>query len=186
MNFNTAKSPCASFSGSIIKCAVGLDVTRTNDVAAAFKKAEMLLFFWLRTGRLQGTTCPTYLWKFLSLFCGWCRFFFYAVEQGRKHIAERKEKVYNTSLAMMSTSFHSQSVYRAACNTLTLFSSTARHPHSHTRSLIYPFKSFDICISLTTAFVVSQYLNNVSHLLVFILYLYLRARSCSHWLMMWQ
>lgn len=38
---------------------------------------------------------------------------FYAVEQGRKHIAERKEKVYNTSLAMMTTSFHSGSVFQA-------------------------------------------------------------------------
>lgn len=32
--------------------------------------------------------------------------YFYAVKQGRKHAAKRKEKVYNTPLALMTTLFH--------------------------------------------------------------------------------
>lgn len=50
----------------------------------------------------------------LGLLCGWfldTRVHFYAVERGRKHIADRKEKVYNTSfVAIMSTFFHSEAL----------------------------------------------------------------------------
>lgn len=66
---------------------------------------------------------------FICVGDAWALVHFYAVEQGRKHIAGRKEKVHNASVAIMSTNFHSQSVCRAAWNTFTLFSSTAWHLH---------------------------------------------------------
>lgn len=58
----------------------------------------------------------------------WIHVRYYALEQGRKHIAERKEKVYDTSPAIVRTTFPSRSVYHAVLNTWPLFSSTAGRP----------------------------------------------------------
>lgn len=101
--FATAKSLCSSFSGSIFKWAVGLDVMchhiSCNLADVVFVTQQQM--FWVGTSRPQGTQHTPPISKSSSLFC-----VADAVEQGRKHIVERKEKVYNTSLAIMSTLFH--------------------------------------------------------------------------------